>query len=67
MATNTPCTRCGHVGLCRVEHIIKGTETVQAWYCGACEHEWQEPQQAPPTTPLQPYIRKPATRTLKGK
>ena len=41
MPQNTPCERCFHVGLVRVERIITGTTIMLCYSCGACAHTWQ--------------------------
>jgi hypothetical protein len=38
----TPCLRCGRVGLVRFEVVVKGREISLTYYCGYCEHTWQE-------------------------
>jgi hypothetical protein len=35
-----PCPKCKKLGFIRVEHVIKGRQTLRLCYCGACLHEW---------------------------
>ena len=64
----TPCPRCAHVGLVRLEHVIKGGVSKHAFYCGSCEHTWelvdgQTPEAAPRKRSRHPRLR---VREIRG-
>ena len=37
-----PCSLCGRVGLVRLEVMVKGHETSLTYWCGYCQHSWQQ-------------------------
>lgn len=45
---STPCPRCHHIGLVRVEHVIKGPVATDLFTCGRCGHTWTSVSAATP-------------------
>jgi hypothetical protein len=41
-ASETKCRhiKCGLVGLVRLENVMRETEIMRLYYCGACDHSW---------------------------
>ena len=44
----TVCPRCYRTGFVRLENIIKAGQATQAFFCGACGHDWQIVEGTPP-------------------
>jgi hypothetical protein len=38
---NKTCRRCGKAGFVRMERVIHGAQSIQTFYCGACDASWQ--------------------------
>jgi predicted RNA-binding Zn-ribbon protein involved in translation (DUF1610 family) len=41
MTTDAPCPYCHHVGLVRVEHVIRKDLVVDEYECGKCGMSWR--------------------------
>jgi hypothetical protein len=58
MSQHTACEQCHRVGLVRLERIITGTKVTLSYYCGSCDHMWQDdtpaPRKAARIAPLKP-------------
>jgi hypothetical protein len=63
MPLNSPCPKCGKLGLIRMEHVIQGGRAMQVFYCGGCEYSWTSGDQIHAATPDLPHQAMPKART----
>ncbi len=61
IAPRTTCPNCGESELTRIERVIQGTQVLLSYYCGGCEHVWQNADgittPRPPARPSAPKRR----------
>lgn len=50
--------KCRKAGFVRLEHVIAGSQSMEAYFCGVCQYEWQvPPPSVAPRSPREGQLR----------